>query len=130
MSRDHTIDMCIICFWELADNDILKSPQAEPLRPARSRRGTALMVARFHLLGRIRERDGMNDPDAKARVIEYRRQADLMRTAAEGAFDPEITAQYLALAAKWLKLAEQAGRGTYIDRTQLAPPRPKDDGLH
>ena len=72
----------------------------------------------------------MDDPDARARATEYRRQADLMGMAAEGAVDPAIMAQYLALEAKWLRLATQAQRGIYIDRTQLERTRLTGEGLH
>jgi hypothetical protein len=34
-----------------------------------------------------------------------------MRAAAERAFDPQISAKYLALASQWLRLAEQANNG-------------------
>jgi hypothetical protein len=48
-----------------------------------------------------------------------------MRSAAEQAFDPQIEAEYLALAAKWLRLAEQAQHGiTYVD--QLGPDNSAD----
>ena len=44
----------------------------------------------------------------------YLEQAEAMRLASEKVFDPLIAAQYVALAARWLKLAEQAQRGTYL----------------
>jgi len=52
------------------------------------------------------------------RAAEYLRQADRMRLASERAFDPQISAQYLALSAAWLRLAEEAQKGVrYIDRS-------------
>jgi hypothetical protein len=60
--------------------------------------------------------------DAAARVAEYFKLAEQMRAAADRAFDPAIAAAYLALASKWVRLAEQAQRGVrYIDRTQDDP---------
>jgi hypothetical protein len=55
-----------------------------------------------------------DDADPAARAATYLEQAEAMRLASERVFDPFISAQYLALAARWLKLAEQAQRGTYI----------------
>jgi hypothetical protein len=46
-----------------------------------------------------------------------------MQEAADKAFDPEIAASYLQLAAKWLRLAEQAERGAVIDRSHPAGQR-------
>lgn len=39
----------------------------------------------------------------------YAREAQKMRDAAAKAFDPGLAAQYLALAAEWLRLAEARG---------------------
>jgi len=64
----------------------------------------------------------MSDEPAAARVADYLKLAERMRTAAERAFDPEIAAAYLALSAKWVRLAEQAQQGvTLIDRSKPAP---------
>jgi hypothetical protein len=61
----------------------------------------------------------MSDVPVAARVAEYLGLAERMRTAAERAFDPEIAAAYLALSAKWLRLAEQAQQGVrVIDRSR------------
>jgi hypothetical protein len=66
----------------------------------------------------------MSDEPAAARVADYLKLAERMRTAAERAFDPEIAAAYLALSAKWVRLAEQAQQGvTLIDRSKLTPPK-------
>jgi len=52
-----------------------------------------------------------DEEDPPADAAECARQAEEMRAAAEQAFDPAIAAQYLALAAEWLRLAERgAGR--------------------
>jgi hypothetical protein len=68
-----------------------------------------------------------DDADPAARAATYLEQAEAMRLASEKVFDPFIAAQYVALAARWLKLAEQAQRGTYIttsaaDREADRPP--------
>jgi hypothetical protein len=69
----------------------------------------------------------MSDEPAAARVAEYLRLAERMRTAAERAFDPEIAAGYLALSAKWMRLAEQAQQGvTLIDRSRPASAKRED----
>jgi hypothetical protein len=55
--------------------------------------------------------------DPQARIAEYLRLSAEMRSAADRAFDPQIAAEYLALAAKWLRLAEEAERNIdVIDR--------------
>ncbi len=71
----------------------------------------------------------MSDDQASARVAEYLKLAEQMRIAADRAFDPTIAAAYLALASKWVRLAEQTQRAIgYIDRTQRDPnPRGKMD---
>ena len=61
----------------------------------------------------------MTDEPASARVAEYLKLAEQMRLAADRAFDPTIAAAYLALASKWVRLAEQTQRAVrYIDRTR------------
>jgi len=50
----------------------------------------------------------MRDDADRARGADYLRQAACMRSRAEGAFDPQIAADYYALAAQWARLAEQA----------------------
>ena len=68
----------------------------------------------------------MSDEPA-ARVAEYLKLAEQMRLAADRAFDPTIAAAYLALASKWVRLAEQTQRAVrYIDRTR-AEADPKDE---
>jgi hypothetical protein len=63
----------------------------------------------------------MSDEPASARVAEYLTLAEQMRLAADRAFDPTIAAAYLALASKWVRLAEQTQRSVrYIDRTREA----------
>jgi hypothetical protein len=58
----------------------------------------------------------MRDEQACARVAEYLKLAEQMRAAADRAFDPTIAAAYLALASKWVRLAEQTRRAIgYID---------------
>jgi hypothetical protein len=55
--------------------------------------------------------------DPQARVAEYLRLANEMRASADRVFDPKIATEYLALAAKWLRLAEETERGLeVIDR--------------
>jgi hypothetical protein len=69
----------------------------------------------------------MSEAPSAARVAEYLRLAEQMRAAADRAFDPAIAAAYLALSAKWVRLAEQAQRGVpVIDRTQ-PDPKPRDN---
>jgi hypothetical protein len=60
----------------------------------------------------------MTTDDLQARIAEYLRLAGDMRAAADRVFDPRIAAEYLALAAKWLRLAEQTERG--LDVVDLA----------
>ena len=63
----------------------------------------------------------MSDEPASARVAEYLKLADQMRASADRAFDPTIAAAYLALASKWVRLAEQTQRSlSYTDRTREA----------
>jgi hypothetical protein len=70
----------------------------------------------------------MTEAPASARVAEYLNLAERMRTAAERAFDPEIASAYLALSAKWVRLAEQAQQGVRtIDRTKPVPDK-RDNG--
>ncbi len=70
----------------------------------------------------------MSDESVAGRVAEYLRLAERMRAAADRAFDPEIASAYLALSAKWVRLAEQAQQGlAIIDRTQPAPAK-RDTG--
>jgi hypothetical protein len=60
----------------------------------------------------------MTDEPAVPRVAEYLKLAEQMRLSADRAFDPTISAAYLALASKWVRLAEQTQRSLrYIDRT-------------
>ncbi|HEY1425725.1 MAG TPA: hypothetical protein VGF50_03555 [Caulobacteraceae bacterium] len=67
----------------------------------------------------------MSDDQAATRVAEYLKLAEQMRTAADRAFDPAIAAAYLALASKWVRLAEQTQRSLrYIDRTAADPDKP------
>jgi hypothetical protein len=62
--------------------------------------------------------------NAAARVAEYLRLSEQMRVAADRAFDPLIVSAYLALSAKWVRLAEQAQRDIpYIDRSSADPRR-------
>jgi hypothetical protein len=64
----------------------------------------------------------MSEAPSAARVAEYLRLAEQMRLAADRAFDPAIAHAYLALSAKWVRLAEQAQRSiTVIDRTKPQP---------
>jgi hypothetical protein len=71
----------------------------------------------------------MSDETAATRVAEYLKLSEQMRTAADRAFDPQIAAAYLALASKWVRLAEQTQRSVrYIDRTAADPG--KDDKRH
>ena len=61
----------------------------------------------------------MGDGQSAARAAEYLKLAEQMRIAADRAFDPTIAAAYLALASKWVRLAEQTQHAIrYIDRTQ------------
>jgi len=61
----------------------------------------------------------MSDEPTAARVAEYLKLAEQMRHAADRAFDPTIAAAYLALASKWVRLAEQTQRSVrYIDRSR------------
>ena len=70
----------------------------------------------------------MSDEPVSARVAEYLKLAEQMRISADRAFDPTIAAAYLALASKWVRLAEQTQRSLrYIDRTQ-AEADPKNKG--
>lgn len=67
----------------------------------------------------------MSDDQAAARVAEYLKLAEQMRVAADRAFDPTISAAYLALASKWVRLAEQTQRSVrYIDRTDKDTGKP------
>ena len=70
----------------------------------------------------------MSDEPVSARVAEYLKLAEQMRISADRAFDPTIAAAYLALASKWVRLAEQTQRSLrYIDHTQ-AEADPKNKG--
>jgi len=73
----------------------------------------------------------MGDEQMATRVAEYLKLAAQMRVAADRAFDPTISAAYLALASKWVRLAEQTQRSLrYIDRTGKEPEKgpEKPDG--
>jgi hypothetical protein len=51
--------------------------------------------------------------DTASRVAEYLALSEKMRVAADRAFDPLIVSAYLALSAKWVRLAEQAQRDAF-----------------
>ena len=68
----------------------------------------------------------MADHSAAKRVAHYLSVASQMRARAEAAFDPQIAASYLELAAKWLRLAEQAQRGIPVIDRRLGPRKPND----
>jgi hypothetical protein len=52
----------------------------------------------------------MSDTDAAGRAEHYRHMAEATRELASHTQDPEIRSNYLALATRWLRLAERAER--------------------